>query len=162
MQHLYKNFLSDALIYTENRKFWENIAVGLLGDDLFFPYYQETYINGNPFLDGNPIFSAQSKKNGRVLRIIQEEVENFAPEISFWQENIETENGNVDELVICLELSDVTEIMARVLIKAWLLDEKSFEEIAEWGKTMINKIQHFSDEHSNFEEIKSDLIRFTL
>jgi hypothetical protein len=162
MQHLYKNFLSDALIYAENRRLWENILVGLLQDDLHFPYYQEIFLNGKAFLDGNPIFSAQSKKNGRVLRIIQEEAESSAPEINFWHGNIETENGNREELVICLALSDITEIMARVLIKAWLLDEKEFVEIAELGKILINKLQHFSTEHSNFEELKSDLIRFTL
>lgn len=130
MQHLYKNFLSDALIYAENQQFWKNIIVDMLGENgVTYPYYNENFANGKAFLDGNPIFSARSNQNGKIVRIIQEEAENSTPQINLWQENVEVENGVADELVICLELSDVTEIMARMLIKSWLVDGKTIEQI---------------------------------
>ncbi|BBP69567.1 hypothetical protein PHLH6_15710 [Pseudomonas sp. Seg1] len=37
------------------------------------PYYNTTFSNGTPFMDGNPIFSARNEANGQILRVILEQ-----------------------------------------------------------------------------------------
>ncbi len=157
MQHLYKNFLSDASVYAQSRMLWENAAISLLGEDLYFPFYHDSFLNTKPFLDGNPIFSAQNKKNGRVIRIIQEEAESTNPQIAFWHKNIETENGDADELIIALELSDITEIITYALMKAWLYNEKEVSETIAFGNELKKKAECLSFEKSAYQDFINDL-----
>ena len=37
------------------------------------PYYKTTFANGQPFFDGNPIFSAKHERTGDTLRVVLDE-----------------------------------------------------------------------------------------
>ncbi|WP_397431561.1 hypothetical protein [Pseudomonas chlororaphis] len=37
------------------------------------PFYNTTFSNGIPFMDGNPIFSAKNEVNGQILRAVLDE-----------------------------------------------------------------------------------------
>lgn len=37
------------------------------------PYYRTTFANGQPFFDGNPIFSAKYERTGDTLRVVLDE-----------------------------------------------------------------------------------------
>ncbi|WP_017347911.1 hypothetical protein [Pantoea sp. A4] len=37
------------------------------------PYYNTTFSNGVPFMDGDPIFSARKKNNGQVIKVVLDE-----------------------------------------------------------------------------------------
>ena len=55
--------------YKALEKYIENMFVYLLKEvsshmsDWVFPYFKTTYADGNPLMDGNPIFSAKNYKN---------------------------------------------------------------------------------------------------
>ena len=38
--------------------------------DWVFPYFNATYADGTPFMDGNPIFSAKNTSTKRIIKII--------------------------------------------------------------------------------------------
>lgn len=41
------------------------------------PYYNTFFVNGEPFLDGNPIFSAKNEITGQILRVVLDEDINY-------------------------------------------------------------------------------------
>ena len=62
--------------YKALEKYIENMFVYLLKEvsshmsDWVFPYFKTTYADGNPLMDGNPIFSAKNTSTKRIIKII--------------------------------------------------------------------------------------------
>jgi hypothetical protein len=118
---LFKNFLTNARVYGLNQAYWKKRILAHLPLDEVrqYPLYQTTFANGTKMLDGNPIYSFLLK-NGKSVRIIQEEPESDTPQITAWLSETESLEGNkIEELVITLELSDITYPIALQLISIW-------------------------------------------
>ncbi len=60
----------------------------------------------------------------RAVRIIQDEPEAGTPDIAAWMDTIELDEGEppVPELVIALALSKETAVVARELIRKWVVE----------------------------------------
>ncbi len=121
--HLYKDFLVSEEVYKDSVDFWKSIVYTLLaGENLVFsPYVQTTKSDGSLYLDGNPIYNFKINGSNRAVRIIQEEVETENIEFSAWLNTPEVEGVQVDELVISLELSNESALLAIELINAWIV-----------------------------------------
>nr|MCU0391049.1 hypothetical protein [Thermoflexibacter sp.] len=125
--HLFKDFLKNKEIYLENTIYWQTII-----DKILLPHQIETEIwletsfaNGEPFLDGNPIFHFIVKKQKKAVRIIQEEIENNKVAITAWINNTEFDEIEINELVISLQLSEESKKIALDLIKTWIVNDET-------------------------------------
>lgn len=72
----------------------------------------------------NPIFDALFPSLRRAVRIIQDEPEAGTPDIAAWMDTIQLDEGEppVPELVIALALSKETAVVARELIRKWVVE----------------------------------------
>ncbi len=135
---LYKNFLEDNRIYSLAKNWWkrefEKQIIGKKSSpdnnenlDLIFNWHNENFKNNKEFRDGNPIFTVLSTSKQKLVRIIQEEIENKnnqdAIQISAWLEKGFYPKEETPELVISLELSRKSSKVAFDWIKKWLNDE---------------------------------------
>ncbi len=127
VQHLFKDFLKNKRIYAENVGYWQSIV-----SELFAPtqikaeaYLQTTFANGEPFLDGNPIFHFVVKKLNKAVRIVQEVAESDKLEITAWISNTELDEMEINELVIVLQLSEESKTIALDLIRTWILNDET-------------------------------------
>ncbi|WP_222423558.1 hypothetical protein [Lysinibacillus sp. Y5S-8] len=104
------NYLDDEDMYTALEKYWIDMFFMWLhkenidGSDWICPYYNTTFSNGKKMMDGNPIFSAKSKKENKIIKIIQESSKNESV-FSYWT-NCSKENSSPNELVIVCTLNN--------------------------------------------------------
>ncbi|WP_312933468.1 hypothetical protein [Pseudomonas sp.] len=76
---MFENYLTDRGCYELLEQYlYDYFILSLracaVGSDVFnFPYYNTYYVNGTPFLDGNPIFSARNEITGQILRVVLDE-----------------------------------------------------------------------------------------
>lgn len=105
---MYRDFLNNHDTYLKLETFWIELFESVLKSNNTkyslwnYPYYKTMYSNGNKFWDGNPIFSAKSNLDNRIIRIVQEEQESEEGIYSCW---IDKTMDLEDELVIVCELS---------------------------------------------------------
>ena len=127
VQYLFMDFLRSKKVYTENANYWQTIVSELLAPTQIKAeaYLQTTFANGEPFLDGNPIFHFVVKKLSKAVRIIQEAAESDKLEISAWINNTELDETEINELVIVLQLSEESKAIALNLIKTWIVDDET-------------------------------------
>ena len=126
--HLYKDFLENEKVYLANIDYWKSVIYTLLSvENLSFEeYVATTKKDGSLYMDGNPIFNFRINKSKRAVRIIQEEIETDKVEYSAWLNSLElTDGSSVDELVISLELSNESVLLAVELINAWIINKFS-------------------------------------
>lgn len=108
--HGFDNFLNDEKVYDALEKYWmekffmwldtENIN----NNDWLSPYYKTSFSNGKKMMDGNPIFSAKSRKDGRIIRVIQENP--IGRDIfTSWRNSTVDARGTLNELVIVCTLN---------------------------------------------------------
>ncbi len=88
-------------------------------------WLETSFANGEPFLDGNPIFHFVVKKLNKAVRIVQEVAESDKLEISAWINNTELDETEINELVIVLQLSEESKTIAIDLIKTWIVDDET-------------------------------------
>ncbi len=134
---LFQNFLEDKRIYVFNQNYWKKTVKPFLQKNIKpaaaenniaedpHNIYNTAFADGQKMYDGNPIFSTFVSQN-KTLRIVQEEPESEHPAITAWTEKSDFDNRK--ELVIVLELSDLTKKIAARLIEHWAkdaTDEKS-------------------------------------
>jgi hypothetical protein len=135
IRFLFKDFLNNKRVYVLNQNYWKRLISKLIPEEKITEsnWYNDQFANGQKMYDGNPIFSVLISPK-KSLRIIQEEPESNHPEISAWLEKTEGPDGEeINELVISLELSDVTRELSEDLVQAWLegkTDSSFIEEIA--------------------------------
>jgi hypothetical protein len=139
---MYKNFLENNRIYSLAKNWWKRefkkqiIGKNSASDensDWIFNWHNDSYNNGKKFRDGNPIFTVFSTSQQKLVRIIQEEVENEnnqdSIEISAWLDKGFYPKEETPELVISLELSRNSSKIAFDWIKKWLDNELEFEDL---------------------------------
>lgn len=138
--HLFTNFLEDTAVYQQNIDFWKKIIYPLLSVEKieFKEYLSTTKKDGSLYTDGNPIFNMKVIHSNRALRIIQEEIEMETVEFSAWLDTIEIENEQIDELVISLELSHESTLLAINLINAWLIGNFSKHKMEKHINTLLS------------------------
>lgn len=125
-EYIYKNFLDDKSIYKKNVTFWNNLINSLLAPEnyTFSEYIATSDGFGNDFYDGNPIYNFKIDNLNKGVRIVQEEPEESSKQFSAWIKETELANEQlVDELVINIELTQETVLLAIDLIHAWILSD---------------------------------------
>ena len=86
------------------------------------PFYATTFANGEPFLDGNPIFSAACIDKKIVVRILQAK-DGLPGAVVSWPDS--ADNGSMLEYVISVSsTTEVTCQIVRSLITIWLNSAK--------------------------------------
>lgn len=123
--HYFGNYLDDEDVYIALEKYWIDMFFMLLhnenidGGDWVCPYYNTTFSNGKKMMDGNPIFSAISKKRNKVIKIIQESPEN-GNVLSYWINSSIDNNQSQKELVIVCTLNDRNLEKIKDIIISWI------------------------------------------
>ena len=91
VNRLFASFLDDRTVYYAAEMWWtEHINQLVNGKPLRTGIFRTILANGEPFLDGNPMYSAYESISGRALRIIQQEPDFDEPEITAWLHRIES------------------------------------------------------------------------
>lgn len=121
MKHLFQNFLQDRRVYRLNEQYYNNLFSRMLNKEVS-PFYNTTFGNGDPFFDGNPIFSALH--GGRIVRIIQHEA-STTPRLKVWLDEFDGKQ----ELVLSTELTDEFLQRIRHLIQQWWIEKAAKEEM---------------------------------
>jgi hypothetical protein len=126
-EYLYSNFLSNATEYEQAERLWQTSWEDLLrrapAQPLWkSPWLTMTFANGEPFRDGNPIFSAVCPTRRLGIRVIQLEPSADAPaEFDFWTDVFaEGEPEAIKELVISCTLTPQTLLLALDLMNQWV------------------------------------------
>lgn len=76
---MFKGYLDDVSCYQRLERYFydffcsEAQANGLDVGGFKMPYYNTTFSNGMPFMDGNPIFSAKNEVSGQIVRVVLDE-----------------------------------------------------------------------------------------
>jgi len=123
--HLYSDFLHDAEQYALSEKYWLDLWQRI--DPQYrscFGWEQPWFSSGSPQIaQGNPIFSAVSRKMRLALRIIQYEPIAQGLEIQAWHDTFGgdlTDPTSIRELVSACALSDFAAKEAQRLIEPWV------------------------------------------
>lgn len=121
IKFLFENFLKDKRVYVLNQNYWaHHLGKAITSDKVESEnWYRNEFANGVKIYDGNPIYSLLIRPN-KSIRIIQEEPESNAPEITAWIQQTEGHKRNkIEELVISLELSELTKELTLELVRKW-------------------------------------------
>jgi hypothetical protein len=127
--YLFPNFLSDPKEYAKAEKFWVRAWSSLVTrldqqKNWQVPWFENKFGNGEPCLDGNPIFSALDRRRRIVVRVLQAppETEREA-DLTFWTNTFgKGDPEELEELVIACVLSDKTLAKATDLMTKWAKD----------------------------------------
>jgi len=117
---MYDNFLTDEKEYFSLEEYWKDHFTDLLKaagekpEDWQYPYYNTAFSNGTKFMDGNPIFSAQSLKTGEIMKIVQEAFEGEEL-LEHW------EDPEDQRLTIVCALTENTQPAISNLLKEWIV-----------------------------------------
>ena len=124
--YLLRNFLKDPKQYAKAEKLWVKTWLALieqLGQEKQWevPWFEPRFANGEPFRDGNPIFTAIDRSRGLVVRIIQmPHAAEGEPDLISWNNKFAAgDPEEADELVIACVLSDETLAQATKLMTKW-------------------------------------------
>ena len=155
--HLYKKFLENEQVYKQNIDFWKTIIYTLLSvENLTFQnYVSTTKKDGSLYTDGNPIYNFKIDNSNKAVRIIQEEIETNNVEFSAWIDTLKlTDNNTVEELVISLELSNESVLLAIELINAWIINNFSKQKLEKYiDKLFTLKETIFQADTVKYEKI---------
>ncbi len=154
--HLFTKFLIEPEVYKSNIDFWKTIIYTLLSvENLTFKSYLTTEkSDGTIYTDGNPICNFKLDNSNRAVRIIQEEIESNDVEFSAWINTIEIENEKLEELVISLELSNESVLIAIELINAWIVNSFSKQKMEKYiDKLFTLKETIFNSNSSELEKL---------
>lgn len=72
---MFNSYLDDENVYLALESFLKDFFLSFINSEksVDCPYYNTTFSNGKPFMDGNPIFSARKKSNGAIIKVILDE-----------------------------------------------------------------------------------------
>src|SRR6185437_14455104 len=110
---LFPNFLHDEREYASAERSWRDLWERIRDSRQSLSHWHEpwlttSYLNGKPFLDGDPIFSAISETDKRAIRVIQHEAESHELEVDFWAETFGDDDDKIDVLVIDCALCEAS------------------------------------------------------
>lgn len=124
--HYFDKYLDDEEVYDALEKYWNDMFFMLLdkqnmdGSEWISPYYKTTFGNGKKMMDGNPIFSAKSKRKDKVIKIVQESPMN-GNVISYWSNSSRGNNHDQNELVIVCTLNNQNLEKIKEIIISWII-----------------------------------------
>jgi hypothetical protein len=124
--YLFPDFLNDPKEYAKAEKLWVeawSTLIKRLGQQKNWkvPWFENKFGNGEPCLDGNPIFSALDRHRRIVVRVLQAppETERDA-DFTYWNNTFgKGDPEELEELVIACVLSDETLAQATDLMTKW-------------------------------------------
>lgn len=127
--YLFPNFLRDPAEYKAAEAFWLqqwNDLISQPGESQHWQthWLNTTYANGEPFMDGNPIFSAISSSRNLAVRIIQVEGTSHPQEFGLWTDTFGDDDDSVNELVIACVLTLENIAHAKDLLHEWITTGK--------------------------------------
>jgi len=149
--HKYKNFLTDEKVYKQNVDFWKSMVYTLLSVEkiTFMDYLTTTRPDGTPYADGNPIYHFRLHDSDRAVRIIQEEPECNHIEFSAWINTaLLSDDTEIEELVISLELSNEAALLSLELINAWVVNKLPKQTMEKY----IDKLYAIKENLFSFEK----------
>ncbi len=115
----FPGFLDHPDIYATSCRYWQELLKEA-GPDWQTPWLKTCFMNGEPFMDGNPIASAIHRRTRRGIRIIQEPLAGSST-ISAWFDRFDADGPEeVLELVIVLSATERTLKEAAKLVQEWL------------------------------------------
>ena len=119
---LFPRFLEDTTEYGKAEQYWIELWRHIEGTfEWTTPWLKTQFANGDPFYDGNPIFSAFSLQRQRGVRVVQLDAESDDEPFSCWVEAAEAPKGEpLDSLVLCCGLTDHTAIRATQMLAGWV------------------------------------------
>lgn len=123
--HDFDHYLDDEEVYAALEKYWIDMFFMWLAkekiddSDWITPYYNTTFGNGKKMMDGNPIFSAKSIKNDKVIKIIQENPVN-GNVLSYWSNRSMDNDHNENELVVVCTLNHRNLEKVKEVIISWM------------------------------------------
>ena len=131
--------------YEETRRHWREFVeitadqVGQAGE--WQPWLPRTYWNGMPMSpDVDPLCDARSAKLGRAVRVIRLSASE-GMKLRAWLTKFDyTASGGpgpTDELVICLTLWEKNAALARILLRRWMDERVSLDEMRELIREML-------------------------
>jgi len=139
---LFKNFLLDKVEYQKAIQFWNKLIDTILLNNNIKSESILTYkySNGESFNDGNPIIDRYIKSINKSVRIIQEEVASDKLNINAWIKETELNEITYLELVISNELSYESSLLAEELIREWIVNNKSKDEMEKIIENVIFQV----------------------
>jgi len=139
---LFKNFLLDKVEYQKAIQFWNKLIDTILLNNNIKSESILTYkySNGESFHDGNPIIDRYIKSINKSVRIIQEEVSSDKLNINAWIKETELNEITYLELVISNELSYESSLLAEELIREWIVNNKSKDEMEKIIENVIFQV----------------------
>jgi len=129
MKFKFDNFFNDKKIYIECVEYWAKLFRKELPNIEFEKYFNTTYSNGEDFFDANPIFNFKVKNSNRAVFIVQEEPESETVYFKAWIDKFEADDETIEKLVIILELTEQSEYHTIDLVKKWIVQQKSPENL---------------------------------
>lgn len=135
---MYANFLEDKRIYRLAKAHWKRLFDRLVRE---YSLTCSSYINEADDYDGNPIFSVFVPEKNRAIRIIQANPEEVGAEIAIkaWLDAAAMPDRKTTELVIALVLTPTSASLGEKLIREWIGQERSEEEILQMIKEFIRR-----------------------
>jgi len=132
-KNLFSSFMENKKIYNLAQAYWGRMIRSVAREKgLSFQHYLNPYDGaGRKEYGANPIYNAYFPALRKAVRIIQDTPEAGAPDITAWINYFEIEEGQPEapELVAAIALSQESAGTARELLRKWLLDELSGEEM---------------------------------
>lgn len=123
--YMYPDFLDSPSSYQKAEQYWKDLWIKINPLQRHIDKWVEPwmYTNSESIKDGNPIFSAVSRKLHRGVRIIQFPSEDNCEDLYYW---FDTFGGglkdaeSIHELVIACILSNKTSEIVVELVKSWM------------------------------------------
>ena len=120
LEIMFDDFLENMNTYIALEQFWIQLCYselnkqGISSDDWIIPFYNTYFNNQEKEMDGNPIFSAKSKRAGKIIKIIQTHDDSNI--VDTWNDKFD---GN-EEFVIFLTWSSENIEKTKFFISNWL------------------------------------------
>jgi hypothetical protein len=132
-KYLFSNFLEDKKVFNLAEAYWRRIVSGISGEKKipFQSYLNHFDSEGKKEYDANPIYDAIFPTLSKALRIIQDTPEKDTSDITVWIDKFEPDEDVpvVHELVIALALSRETAEVARRLLRQWIIEDFSPQDM---------------------------------
>ena len=129
---LYADFLNDPEEYTRAESFWKQRWEQIMeevgqGESWRTPWFNTTFVNGTPFRDGNPIFSAVCPTRRLGVQVIQLDPTEDDLEFRAWTDTFGDDEDAIQKLVVVCTLTDRSAEQAMDAVKRWITEGR-FEE----------------------------------
>lgn len=121
---MFTGFLDNDDLYYKVESYWEKKCLALMQNcknkENWKTWLKTSYVNGQPFLDGNPIYSLINFNVKRAIKVIQVEEEGNL--LDFWLEDYESQIGKIDVLTVYCVLNDETDKKINDILLVWFRD----------------------------------------